>query len=52
MIHWNLEELPDHLLEQLQNAIDKEIQQLRDDRQLVVAEKLRRSAPNQLTFEC
>lgn len=50
-IHFNLEQLPDDILDQLQRAIDKDIQALRDDRMLVTAEKLRRSAPNQMHFD-
>lgn len=51
MIYFDLEELPDHILDQIQRSIDDQIERLRNDRMLVTAEKMRRNPPNQMSFD-
>lgn len=51
MIHFELDKLPMVILDQLQAAIGKEIEDLQEELRLVTAEKLRRNAPNQMTFD-
>lgn len=51
MIHFNLEEMPDNILEQLLKALDEEIAKLRDDRLLVIAEQNRRRYGDQMFLD-
>lgn len=51
MIHLDLQELPDHILEQLLHGIDEEIAKLRSDRILVVAEQNRRRYGDQMFMD-
>ena len=51
MIHVNLESVPDHILEALIEAIDRDIKALQDDRNLVVVEQLRRQHGNQMQLD-
>lgn len=51
MIYFELSQLPDIILDQLQEAIGREIESLQEELREVTAEKLRRSAPNQMVLD-
>lgn len=48
MFFFNLEDMPDYVLDRLLAALDEEIAMANERKRLVVIEKLRRDAPNQV----